>query len=67
MARACRIDAGIDRRGRRFRLGVGGVLILLGVISLGVAVPAASPWRWIVPAGLVALGAFNLYEGFAGW
>jgi hypothetical protein len=39
---------------------------LIGLILLGLAI-AASRWHWLAGAGLVAGGAFCLFEAARGW
>jgi len=65
MAPTCNIDA----KGQSIRL-IGGVItvgiavLLATLLLLGVITPA---WMWFVVLGTAAGGAFQIYEGWAGW
>jgi len=64
MALACNIDA----KGKAVRLRYGIALTLIGgVCALAWAVPSGGPVAWLVTGGLVAGGAFAIFEARAGW
>ncbi|MEX0742106.1 MAG: hypothetical protein WD079_04855 [Phycisphaeraceae bacterium] len=59
----------IDSRGRAVRL-VSGILTVLVAIGLAIALLAGyltSPAWWALALGALIGGAFQIYEGWAGW
>jgi len=64
MALACNIDA----KGKAVRLRMGILFTLVGsVVALVWAVPGGGPVAWLVSGGLLASGAFAVFEARAGW
>ncbi len=64
MALTCNIDA----RGKAVRL-VSGIALLVGgsVTTLSWALPAGGALSWAVSLGLLASGAFGIFEARNGW
>ena len=64
MALTCNLDA----KGKAVRLVSGVVMTLLGIgLVIGWAWPEGTWKAWGVAAGVVAFGAFQIFEGWAGW
>lgn len=64
VALACNIDA----RGKAVRLRIGIGLVLVGVASLALwAVPTGGALAWAATLGLLAGGAFSIFEARQGW
>lgn len=65
MARQCNINS----RGKVIRLAAGFVLVLsAGVVALLIAQGSiGGVWPWVAALGLLASGAFAVYEGWSGW
>jgi hypothetical protein len=64
MALACNIDA----KGKAVRLRSGMLMTLLGGVStLAWAVPSGGAVPWAISLGLLASGAFAIFEARAGW
>ena len=64
MALTCNIDA----RGKRARLVIGVLVLVMGLaLLLFWAIPVASPLAWIVAVICLVVGAFVMFEARAGW
>lgn len=61
---ACNIDA----RGKAARL-ISGILCCLAAAGIGLAAALGwlPFWTWYLAGGLLVGGAFQVYEGWAGW
>jgi len=63
------MQCNIDSKGRALRLTSGIVLSCCGAILLALAVAGirTSIWVWTSALLLMALGAFQIFEGWKGW
>ena len=62
-------ECNIDQRGIRFRRRLGNILLGIGFI-IGVSfflIDINQSYLWLLPAGLIAGGAFSLFEARMGW
>ncbi len=63
------VRCNIDAKGKAIRLlsGVSVLLVGLGLLLVVVfSIPEIS-WLWMVVVLLVAIGVFQVFEGWAGW
>lgn len=65
LAMQCNINA----RGKAVRLVMGAVLALMGagLVLLNQLTSLADVWGMALGLGLLAVGAFGIFEGWAGW
>jgi hypothetical protein len=63
------MQCNIDARGKRLRLINGIVTVAVGLVLLFTwALPAAAGWLpWAVTVGVLASGAFMIWQARAGW
>ncbi|MCE9592452.1 MAG: hypothetical protein K8S99_18250 [Planctomycetes bacterium] len=63
------MQCNIDAKGKAARLISGFVTLLAGIILAVLAVTGVfgGTWIWIVATAALAGGAFQIYEGWAGW
>ena len=62
-------ECNIDARGKAYRLkyGIYGIIAGLALSGMLILVDLGTWMAWLVPAGLVAGGAFAVFEGWSGW
>ncbi|HJM13436.1 MAG TPA: hypothetical protein QF641_02975 [Candidatus Thalassarchaeaceae archaeon] len=65
MAFECNIDA----RGRAFRLRIGILVVVFGLVIATVffAIDNIPKLAWLIPLAIVAGGAFSIFEARIGW
>ena len=63
------MECNIDQTGRRVRLIIGMLSLLLGVVlvTLRATGTLTGTWPWIVAAVAILMGGFAIYEGSVGW
>jgi hypothetical protein len=62
------LTCNIDAKGKAVRLGMGFVVIIVGLLlSIFWALPRGEVWAWIVSLLVFVFGAFQVFEGWAGW
>lgn len=63
------MQCNIDARGKSHRLILGFILLLAGVALIALRQFAGIGGAWMTYAGiaLMAVGAFGVFEGWAGW
>ncbi len=63
------VQCNIDAKGRAYRMASGVVVGAAGVVLFLLASLQRLSGGWVVPLGivLVVCGAFQIYEGWAGW
>jgi predicted Na+-dependent transporter len=62
------LQCNIDSRGKRARLISGVVMLIIALIVAGAwAWPARSELGWAVAIVLLTVGAFTIFEAWAGW
>jgi hypothetical protein len=63
-----RLTCNIDERGRAVRRAGGLAVLIIGVTLLGLwAVPTGGVCAWLGSCTLLAVGAFCVFEAWAGW
>ena len=63
------MQCNIDAKGRATRLISGLVLLIVGVLLLALAITGfrSSTWVYASALALIAVGAFQIFEGWKGW
>lgn len=63
------VQCNIDAKGRTLRLVSGTILAAIGIVFVGLSMVRdhAATWPWILGIALLAVGVFQIYEGWAGW
>lgn len=63
------MQCNIDSKGKIIRLVSGLIQVILGLVLLILVLVAFTNqvWMWILGGVLLGIGAFQIFEGWAGW
>jgi len=63
------MQCNIDSKGKIIRLASGLIQVILGLVLLILVLVAFTNqvWMWILGGVLLGIGAFQIFEGWAGW
>lgn len=63
------MQCNIDAKGKAARLISGALTLIAGLVLIGLWMAGTLPQGWVAALGALALagGAFQIYEGWAGW